>query len=172
MKGVPDLDRAATLVAALNTYRRARHDLLASLGLPTSNRDPLAEISEHLVAALTGAVLAPSRVQAAYDLILPDGQKIQVRYLANPTGTWVNEHLIARLPYVEWYALVLFEAFTAVGVLAFPTDGLATIGAALGKRHPRQDETLQFTRRNWCTIRDDPERFRAMGVRVWHSPFS
>ncbi|WP_229403324.1 hypothetical protein [Micromonospora okii] len=161
-----------TLIAALEAYRQARQDLLASLGLPMSNRDPLAEISEHLVAALTGATLAPSRVQADYDLILPDEQKIQVRYLANPTGTWVNEHLITRLPNVEWYALVLFEAFTLQGVLALPTAELAPIGAALGKRHPRQDEMLRFTHRNWCTIRGHPERFREMGVRVWRSPFA
>lgn len=42
------------------------------------------------------------------------------------------------------YALVLFEAFTATAVLMFPPD-LTAIGAAMGKRHPDQGGTLQFT---------------------------
>jgi len=171
MNTQPDLARAAALVAALDAYRQARQTLLAALHLPQSNRDPLAEFSEHLVAALTGAALAPSRVQAGHDLVLPDRQKIQVRYLANPSGAWVNEHLVQRIPGVEWYALVLFEAFAVIGVLALPADRLTQLGQALGKRHPRQDETLQLTRRNWCAIREDPNRFREFGVHAWLPPF-
>ncbi|HZN70098.1 MAG TPA: hypothetical protein VFC00_00205 [Micromonosporaceae bacterium] len=167
----PDPARARALVAALDAYRQARQALLAAIGLPQSNRDPLAEFSEHLIAALTGAALATSRVRAGYDLILPDGEKVQVRYLANPDGAWVNEHLVQRVPGVGWYALVLFEAFSVVGVLALPTGRLAQLGRTLGKRHPRQDETLHLTRRNWCSIRDDPQRFRALGVMVWRPPF-
>ena len=37
----------------------------------------------------------------------PDGRRVQVRYLANPDGTWVNGHLVQSLPEVEGYALVL-----------------------------------------------------------------
>ena len=44
---------------------------------------------------------------------------------------------------------------------------LTPIGAALGKRHGDQQTTLQFTRRNWWTIRDDPDRFRNPGPQVW-----
>ena len=36
--------------------------------------------------------------------------------------------------------------------------GGKTLCQALGKRHPRQNETLQFTRRNFWTIRSDPDR--------------
>jgi hypothetical protein len=57
MNLVPDPAHALRLIAALEAYRQARQDLLASLGLPLSNRDSLAEFSEHLVAALTGAAL-------------------------------------------------------------------------------------------------------------------
>jgi hypothetical protein len=87
-----DPARLAELEAALDAYRPARQTMLAVLGLGASNRDPLAEWSERLVNALTGGKLAPSRVQAAYDLTTPEGLTVQVRYLANPSTTWVNEH--------------------------------------------------------------------------------
>jgi hypothetical protein len=170
MSTTPAKSRAAELMASLDVYRPARQAFLATLGLPASNRDPFAEFSEQLVAALTGGTLAASRVQAGHDLVLVDGMKVQVRYLANPAGTWINEHCVHRIPGVDWYTLVLLEAFTVVGVLAFPTDGLAAICQALGKRHPRQEETLQFTRRNWWMIRDDPNRFRVLGMHVWLPP--
>jgi hypothetical protein len=167
----PNPERAADLVRALEAYRWARQKLLAALHLPASNRDPLAEFSEHLVGALIGASLASSRVQPGHDLVRPDGSKIQVRYLANPEGAWVNEHEVRQIPGVEWYALVLFEAFAVVGVLAIPTDRLALIGRALAKRHPSQHETLQFTRRNLRAIQDSPNEFRALGLLMWFPPF-
>lgn len=168
----PRTSRASELLSALDAYRVARQALLSALGLPVSNRDPLAEFSEHLVAALAGGVLASSRVQAGHDLVLGEGAKVQVRYLANPAGVWVNEHLVHRIAGVDWYALVLFEAFTVVGVLIFPMGELGSICQALGKRHPRQEDALQFTRRNWWTIRDAPDRFRSLGVRLWLPPFA
>lgn len=158
------------LCAALDRYRPARQQLLATLGLGASNRDPLAEWSEHFVAALTGGLLAASRVQALYDLSVPGGQTVQVRYLANPGVTWVNEHHVRNLPGADRYALVLFEAFEAVAVLMFPTD-LTAVGAALGKRHGDQQATLQFTRRNWWSIRDDPDHYRGLGLAVWLPPY-
>jgi hypothetical protein len=165
-----DPARTAALLAALDAYRPARAAFLAALGLPESNRDPFAELGERLVAALTGGRIATSRIQVAHDLVLGDGTTVQVRYLANPAGSWVNEHVVHNRPGVDRYALVLLEAFTVVGVLAFPTGRLAAIGQALGKRHPRQDETLQFTRRNWWTIRDNPNQFRSLGMQVWLPP--
>jgi hypothetical protein len=158
------------LLTALDAYRPARQAFLATLGLPASNRDPFAEFSEQLVHALMGGTLAKSRVQVGHDLVLLDGQKVQVRYLANPGDAWVNEHLVHLIPGVPLYALVLFEAFEVTGVLVFPTTDLTEICAALGKRHPRQDETLQFTRRNFSAIRDDPQRFRRLGLRIWLPP--
>lgn len=162
--------RVRQLSTALDSYRTARQHILATLALDISNRDPLAEWSEHFVAALTGGDLAPSRVQARYDLVIPDGLRVQVRYLANPKGAWINEHLILTPPGVNRYALVLFEAFEPIGALMFPAE-LAAIGQALAKRHGNQESSLQFTRRNWLKIRDDPSRFRALGVQVWLPPF-
>ncbi len=51
----------------------------------------------------------------------------------------------------------------------FPFD-LTAICQALGKRHPNQQQTLQLTRRNWLTIRAEPDRFRELGVTVWLPP--
>ncbi|GCB50454.1 hypothetical protein [Streptomyces sp. NL15-2K] len=159
------------LLSALDSYRLARQTLLGTLGLGQSNRDPLAEFAEHLVAALLGARLAESRVQANYDLISTDGEHVQVKYLANPVSHWPNEHTVRSIPGVDWYALVVYEAFAVTSVLAFPPD-LTEICSALGKRHPGQSTSLQFTRRNWWTVRDDVDAFRQLGMRVWFPPFA
>jgi len=172
MNDAGDPQRARELLDALEVYQPARQAFLGTLRLPASNRDPLAEFSEQLVCALLAGSLAASRVQPGHDLTLSDDRRVQVRYLANPGGTWVNEHLVHRIPGVHLYALVIFEAFAVVGVLVFPTDGLAPICTALGKQHPHQQEQLQFTRRNWHTIRDDPTRFENLGMRVWLPPYT
>jgi hypothetical protein len=170
MSGAEYPDRARELLDALDRYRPARQAFLATLGLPASNRDPFAEYSEQLVHALMGGTLAASRVQAGHDLVLLDGLKVQVRYLANPGKEWVNEHRVYRIPNVELYALAIFETFAVVGVVVFPTDRLAPICAALGKRHPRQDEQLMLTRRIWWAIRDHPDHYQKLGMRVWLPP--
>ncbi|MGW2698562.1 hypothetical protein [Streptomyces sp. NPDC001340] len=163
--GIPDL------LSALESYRSARQTFLGTLGLGQSNRDPLSEFAEHLVAALFGGRLAASRVQADYDLISAEGEYVQVKYLANPLSGWPNEHLVRSIPGVVWYTLVIYEGFDVTGVLAFPPD-LTAICSALGKRHPDQSATLQFTRRNWSTIRQDPNAFRQLGMRFWLPPFA
>lgn len=167
-------ERAAKLLTALEEYRLARERLLSILGPRMSNRDPLAEFAEHFVAALMGGRLAVSPVQAYWDIELADGAKVQVKYLVNSAGpgsqAWVNEHLVRSLPGVEWYALVIIEGFQVSGVAAFsPT--LGPVCRALGKQHGGQDSTLQFGRRNWLAIRDAPDRFRDLGMRVWLPPF-
>ncbi|GAA2115349.1 hypothetical protein [Nocardioides furvisabuli] len=150
----------------------ARLNLLRTLDLPASNRDPLSEFAEQFVAALTDCTLAPSRVQTGWDVALRDGAKVQVRYLANTSGGgWVNEHLVRRIADVDWYALVIIEDFGVSGVAMFPCTGLAVVAFALGKRHGDTENTLQFTRLNWLAIRGEPDRFRALGVRVLLPPW-
>lgn len=163
--------RLQLLRGSLGQYAAARARLLGVLDLAASNRDPLAEFSEHLVQALLGGKMADSRVQPGYDLTRPSGERIQVRYLANHgTCKWVNEHHVRSGPGFEKYALVLYESFDPRCVLVFPSD-LAAIGAELGKSHPAQDRNLQFTRANYVMIRDDPGRFRRLGMQVWLAPF-
>jgi hypothetical protein len=154
----------------LKSYRKARHAMLEALGLADSNRDPIAEFSEHFVATLMGGMPAANRVQPRWDVELPNGQLVQVKYLANPAGRWVNEHRVASIDGVDWYVVVLFEAFDVVGVAGFPSD-LAEVCRRLGKRHGDQDRTLQFTRRNWLSIRESPQQFVDVGMRVWLPSF-
>jgi hypothetical protein len=157
----------------LEAYRAARERLLSVLGPRMSNRDPLADFAEHLVAALMGGRLASSPVQTGWDVELPDGAKVQVKYLANtadPTGrAWVNEHLVRSLPGVDWYALVIIEGFRVCGMAAFPPN-LSTICQAPGKLHGNQDITLQVGRQNWLAISAGPDRFRRLGMRIWLPP--
>jgi hypothetical protein len=158
--------RASELLAALAEYRVARRRLLGVLDLPMSNRDPVPELAEHLVAELLGGTLADSRVQAGWDVRTPEGT-VQVRTLSN-TGadTWVNEHPIHTVEGVDRYALVVFEDLTVSAVLVFPTD-LALVSAHLGKRHGDQGTTLQLTRRDFSRLVTDRAAAQAAGVQVW-----
>lgn len=154
------------LLQACRGYSAARRSFLQHLGVAQSNRDPLAEFSEVLVASLVGGKLAANRVQKDWDVEDPDGQRIQVKYLANPAhGKWPNEHLVRRLEQADAYALVIFENLQPTVVHLFPVD-LSPVCAALGKRHAHQDRELQFTRANHLAIIRDPERFRELGMQV------
>lgn len=171
----PDLGRTHQLLSALAEYRLARERMLCVLGSRGSYRDPLSEFAEHLVAALLGGQLANSPVQRGWDLELPDGTKVQVKYLINKVdpsnGAWVNEHEVRMPPGVDWYALVVFEGFTVSGLIMFPAN-LAPVCAALGKKHRDQATTLQFGRRNWEAIRSGPDKFHQVGVRLLLPPFA
>lgn len=82
------------LLRALRDYRTARRALLEVLGCTASNRDPLAEFAERLAAVLLGGTMAKNRVQRGWDVMTPTGRRVQVRYLANPSGEWVNGHQV------------------------------------------------------------------------------
>ena len=150
---------------AFARYARGRAELLEALGIEGSNRDPLAEFSERIVAALLDGELAGNRVQRGWDVIA-DGHHIQVKYLANPsTEVWVNEHHIVVTADMDAYAIVFFEALLPVSVIVFPADRLEAIGAELGKKHPNQATTLQLTRVNYRRLIGERERFTNLGVR-------
>jgi hypothetical protein len=100
-----------------------------------------------------GGTRAESRVQRGWDIVTTDGAHVQVRYLANPGGHWVNEHLVDfRTGESDEYALVIFEDLLPTAVLIFHRSTLARVGGWLGKRHPNQDVTLQLTRRNYAQL--------------------
>lgn len=157
--------RTAELLGALTAYRTGRRALLHALGCPASNRDPLAEFSEHLVAALLGGQLASSRVQKGFDLTTPDGARVQVRYLANPAGSWPNEHVIDFRGDCDRYALVTFEDLRPQAVLVFARETIEEVCRLLGKRHPDQDTCLQLTRRNFTRLLEEPARLGNSGSR-------
>lgn len=165
MSAVPPA-RIEEMLDALRTYRDARATFLRGLGCDASNRDPFAEFSELLVAGLLDAELAASRVQKGYDVTTPDGDHVQVRYLANPGGRWVNEHLVDFRGDCDRYALVVFEAFDPKSVVVFNRSTLPDVCAALGKRHPNQDVVLQLTQRNYRQLLADHKEFARLDVVV------
>ena len=134
--------------------------------MPASNRDPLAEFSEHLVAALLDATVATSRVQAGWDLTDQAGRTVQVRYLANPSERWINEHVVDFRGGADRYALVVFEDLDPRAVIVFEREQLAGVGDALGKRHRDLDVTLQLTQANYRRLRAAPAEFEPHGVTV------
>jgi hypothetical protein len=158
--------RLDDLRSALAAYRRGRAAFLNALGCADSNRDPFAEFSERLVAALYDGVLATSRVQKDFDLVTPDGLKVQVRYLANPADRWVNEHRIYFDDDVDRYSLVVFEGLDFKAVLTFSQATLGAVCAALGKRHPDPERQLQLTRRNYWQLLEERDRFADLRVDV------
>lgn len=163
-----ELERVTGIYAR---YVEARNALLAELDLGrNSNRDPLAEFAEWLVAALLGGQLPPSPVQAQWDVEAPGGLKVQVKYLANSGNEiWVNEHLVRVTELMDAYAVVFYESLVPVSVILIPARRLAEIGSILGKRHPNQDSTLQLTRPNYVRLIGEPA-FRSLGVRAWRAP--
>jgi hypothetical protein len=61
---------------------------------------------------LLGGDLAASRVQKGYDRTTAAGERVQVRYGANPADRWIKEHLVDFRADCDRYALVIFEAST------------------------------------------------------------
>lgn len=57
--------------------------MLAAISTDESNRDPLSEFPEQLVAALSEGLTATNQVQTAWDVTDGDGSLVQVKYLAN-----------------------------------------------------------------------------------------
>lgn len=156
----------AELITAFATYRSARQQLLQLLARPASNRDPLAEFSEALMAHLTGGMLAASPVQKGYDVITPEGKHMQVKYLANGAGPWVNEHPIKITSDMDCYAVVIFINLQPSTAIVFPPH-LTAICERLGKRHNGDhDTTLTLTQRNYYTLLAETSDFEALGVQV------
>ena len=168
MSEMSDLSRA---LAVFRRYVEARNALLDELKLRRkSNRDPLAEFSEWLVATLIGGTRADNPVQKGWDVRGPDDEKVQVKYLANSTGQWINEHTIHVTEWVNSYALVIFEDLLPQAVVIFPARNLAAIGKALGKRHSDLDTTLQFTQTNYRRIRENMPQFKTLSVQLYLAP--
>lgn len=155
-----------SLIAAFEKYSPVRTAFLKELSCSGSNRDPLAEFSEKLVATLVDGRLTESRVQPNYDVIGSSGEKIQVKYLANTGDKWINEHEIKFNPNMDFYALVFFENLQLVAVLMFSRTGIETVCQRLNKRHPNQHKSLQLTQRNFRQILGEAENFQTHGVRI------
>ncbi len=157
-------------LSAFHDYASARQQFLAAIGCTGSCRDPLAEFAEWIALKELGGELASSRVQKGYDLVSRDAKKVQVKYLANPDDKWRNEHCVRFEDDVDQYALVFFEELQLVAMIVFPRATLATVCQLLGKRHPLQEITLQFTKRNFRSIVDNHSKFAELGVLCFNYP--
>ena len=157
----------AGLLSQFQIYSQSRSQFLEQLNLSKSCRDPLAEFSEVLVGKILNATLADSRVQKGYDLIKPNQRLVQVKYLCNPSRTWINEHPLKFPDSVDEYALVVFVSLQLESVLVFQRETLGQVCSLLGKTHPNQDTTLQFTRRNYETILTKKSEFEKLGLEVY-----
>jgi hypothetical protein len=160
----------ADLLAAQASYRDARLAFLARLVERRSNRDPLAEFSERLVQALWAGTLAASLVQKGHDVVSGAGERVQVKFLANPSGPWVNGHTVVRLPGVHRYDVVFFDDLLPAAAVSFPLDRLQDECAALRKRHPNQDRMLQLTQANYRHLLASAATFLPLGVRLSAAP--
>lgn len=157
---------ASELLNSLRTYRDARRVFLDALGCPISNRDPLAEFAERLAAAVLGGELAVSRVQKGYDFTTEAGERVQVRYVANPAGVWVNGHVVDFRGDCDQYALMVVEDLDPKALLVFSREGLAAVCARLGKRHGNQGVTLQLGQANYRALMASPRDFEQLGVQM------
>jgi hypothetical protein len=79
----------------------------------------------------------------------------------------VNEHLVDLRGDCDAYALVVIEDLDPRNVIFFRRTGLAEVCTLLGKRHPDQDCTLQFTRRNYLRLLDLRASVEHLGVQVF-----
>ena len=157
------------LVRRYEKYRLARATFLRKLGTFESQREPRVEFAEHLVAAFVGGKLAADRNQPGWDVVGPNGERIQVRTLSNHWGNyWKNDHTVDFRGDCDRYALVVFDVHQLHSLFIFPREGNRRIYDLLKKRHGHPDATLQVTQANAAAFESNPEPFEALGM-VIHS---
>lgn len=157
---------------AFRKYRLARKLLLEELDRSDSNRDPLSELSEIIASAKLGAKRVDNRVQKGYDLIGPDGEHIEVKYVANPIENgrivWKNWHEV-RFDKEERdkYALVVYVDLNPTAMFVFSKGQIQEVCKRLGKRHRNQEWMLEFVQSDYKKLLEHKEQFRELGVQVF-----
>lgn len=119
------------------TYLAARDsfiEAMAALGLPTKNVDPLSCMAEVIAARELGGSVVPKAANPDYDVILPDGKRVQVKSLRNSSGnpeangrSWAEctrkgEKAQNPVLNAELAALVVFWNYRPFALLAFPIE--------------------------------------------------
>jgi len=166
-------DAFAQGVARLGQYVCARRRLLDAIARPRSNRDPFAEWAEWLAAEVMHGTRAINPVQTGYDVELPDGVRVQVKYLANTSdGNWRNGHEVRfpEDPSVLLYALLVVLDLEPVHLLVFHRARLADLYDRLHKRHADQGQRLSLTKANYHKIAGNPEQFAGLVDIAWPNP--
>jgi hypothetical protein len=163
-------DNSSEVIALCSAYReyaKARAKLLSFLPRVESCRDPLCEFSEVLVAKLLNANRAASPVQKGYDLVRPNNRTVQVKYLANPRGSWKNFHTIRFTNDHDEYALVFFVGLHLQAVIVFTRGSIQSACELLSKRHPNQMTTLQIYQRDFEQLLSRRADFEALGISIF-----
>lgn len=114
--------------------RDAFMEAMAALGLPTKNVDPLSCIAEVIAARELGGVVVPKAANPDYDVILPDGKRVQVKSLRNSSSnpeangrSWAECTRKGEKPQnpmldAELVTLVVFWNYRPFALLAFPIE--------------------------------------------------
>jgi hypothetical protein len=158
------------IIAAFEAYRASRIRLMALLGPADSQRDPLTEFGEWLVARLVGGRLAESRTQPGHDVIGPTRERIQVRTLSNPARYDRNSVIVEFKEGVDRFAVVFYEDFRPQVVTIFRTGSFRELNRILGNRPTKADPEvkLSLSLRHVVIFRTNPEMFATRGVSVYH----
>ena len=163
--------------ALLGEYVAARRRLLAAIGRPLSNRNPLPEWAEWLAAEVLGGQVSDNPVQQGWDVELPNGTRVQVKSLANSAGRgcWPNEHPLrfpanAEAERVDLYALAVFIDLKPIHLLVFHRAALGGIYDLLGKTHAERGQCLQLTRCDYEQIIGAREEFSGLVDVSWENP--
>jgi len=157
---------------AFNKYRTARKMLLKEMGVSSSNRDPLSELSEVIASVKLNAKRVNNRVNKDYDLIGPDGERIEVKYVANPVENdkivWKNWHEVKfDREERDKYALVVYLDLNPTAMFVFSKGKMQELCNRLGKRHKHQQWMLQFTVSDYKRLLEGREKFIDIGLQVF-----
>ncbi len=128
------------IVSSLQPYVDARQSLLRAVGATGSNRDPLSELTETVVAQLLDGVPAKSRVNKGWDLQRSDGRTVEVKYVANGSYSWINGHDIRFPAGRDEHALVLIVDLVPQVLLVFDQASATRCYEGLKKYHDRHDD--------------------------------
>lgn len=155
------------LLSQFRIYAKSRSQFLEQINRSISCRDTLSEFSEVIVGKLLNARHADNRVQKGYDLVRPNGQFVQVKYLSNPLNRWINWHVVLFPETVDEYALAIFVSLQLEAVIVFKRGTLGQVCSLLRKRHPNQDTILQFTKRNYEMILSEKAKFEELRLEIY-----
>jgi hypothetical protein len=114
--------------------------LLIAVRATGSNRDPLSELTETIVAQLLDGVPAKSRVNKGWDLQRTDGRTVEVKYVANGSNLWINGHDIRFPAGRDEHALVVIVDLVPQVLLVFDQASATQCYEGLNKNHDRHDD--------------------------------
>ena len=154
------------LKAWYREYLDATDRLLRNLNSYGSQKDPIPEIAEQIIAAAKQGTLADSPVQPDWDVRLPDGKTIQVRSLRNTSlDRWTNEHTMVDTGGFDYYALVVFINRKPKYYLWVPMVHFAELKKLWNARGKIEDEVGVTSLRMRQVMKDDG-KFNSIGVYI------